>query len=83
VEEALRDQAGLKQGEPLQTGGFFEDTVTAPDNFFLAEPGLGFHWDPYEIAPYAAGPVEVIIPYNRIGSLLSSRGAVLIGRPGS
>ncbi|MDR2021291.1 MAG: DUF3298 and DUF4163 domain-containing protein [Treponema sp.] len=78
LEEALRAQTGLKPGEPLRGGGFFEDTVTAPDNFFLSEEGLGFHWDPYEIAPYAAGPVEATIPYDRARPFLSSRGAALI-----
>ncbi|MDR2185149.1 MAG: RsiV family protein [Treponema sp.] len=78
LEEALRVRAGLKQGESLRAGGFFEDAVTAPDNFFLSEQGLGFHWDPYEIAPYAAGSVEVTIPYDKIRPFLSPGGAALI-----
>jgi hypothetical protein len=78
LEEALRTQTGLKPGESLRAGGFFEDTVTAPDNFFLSEPGLGFHWDPYEIAPYSTGAVEVTIPYDKIRPLLSPRGTALI-----
>jgi hypothetical protein len=78
LEEALRAYAGLQKGDPLEDGGFFEDTAPAPDNFFLSGTGLGFHWDPYEIAPYSMGPIEVTIPYDRVRPLLSPRGAALI-----
>jgi hypothetical protein len=78
VEEALRASAGLKPEDSLRAGGFFEETAPPPDNFFLSRGGLGFHWDPYEIAPYVMGPVEITIPYDKIRPLLSPRGAALI-----
>jgi hypothetical protein len=57
--------------------------VRIPENFFLtvledvpAFPnstghrlGLGFHWDPYEIAPYVYGPIEIVIPYDEIAEM--------------
>jgi hypothetical protein len=51
---------------PLTRWGYFEDTLEIPDNFFLTPEGIGFHWDPYEIAPYYRGPLEIIIPYEEI-----------------
>jgi hypothetical protein len=78
VEEALRELTGLKSGEALSGGGFFEDTVKIPDNFFLSPGGLGFRWDPYEIAPYVMGPIEVIIPAEKARPLLSPRGLALL-----
>jgi hypothetical protein len=70
--EALREKANLDTGAPLSQGGFFEDRVVVPDNFFLTPQGLGFHWDPYAIAPYVMGPIEVVLPYKEIQDLLKS-----------
>jgi hypothetical protein len=78
LEDALREKAGAEAGEKLSDAGYFEDSVAIPDNFFLDPQGLGFHWDPYEIAPYSFGPVEVVLPYGKIRSLLSPRGLGLI-----
>jgi hypothetical protein len=72
MEDALRGSRGLGRGEPLSEGGFFEDSAEIPDNFFLTREGLGFRWDPYEIAPYSMGPVEVTLPYETIKPLLSA-----------
>jgi hypothetical protein len=70
--EVLRKQGNLETGVPLSQGGFFEDMVAVPDNFFLTPQGLGFHWDPYEIAPYVMGSIEVVLPYKEIQDLLKS-----------
>ncbi|MDR2797145.1 MAG: RsiV family protein [Treponema sp.] len=70
VAQALRSEANLEPDEPLSQGGFFEDTVEVPDNFFLTPEGLGFHWDPYEIAPYVMGSIEVLLPYEQIQDIL-------------
>lgn len=72
IAQALRIEANLEPDEPLSQGGFFEDTVEIPDNFFLTSQGLGFHWDPYEIAPYVMGSIEVLLPYEQIQDLLKS-----------
>ncbi|GHV35931.1 hypothetical protein AGMMS49546_00260 [Spirochaetia bacterium] len=77
TEEALRSLRGLKAGAPLTEGGFFENSVSIPDNFFLSSEGLGFHWDPYEIAPYSDDSIEVILPYESIGDFLTEKGRSL------
>ncbi|GHT67506.1 hypothetical protein FACS1894110_13120 [Spirochaetia bacterium] len=76
IEEALRNMRELKDGEPLTKGGFFEETVNIPDNFFLSPEGLGFLWNIYEIAPYAYGPIEVILPYEKVMGCLTPKGRV-------
>ncbi|MDR2398162.1 MAG: DUF3298 and DUF4163 domain-containing protein [Spirochaetaceae bacterium] len=73
ITQALRSQAGLEPDVPLTEGGFLTDDPEVPANCFLAPAGLGFHWDPYEIGPYVMGPVEVLIPYERLQGLLRPR----------
>jgi hypothetical protein len=62
----LREHAGLEKTASLSQGGFFTDLPEIPENFFLTSDGLGFHWDPYEIAPYVTGPVAIVIPYDEL-----------------
>jgi hypothetical protein len=80
IEDALRVYSELKPGAPLSSGYYFEDSVEPSENFFLNPQGIGFHWDPYEIAPYVVGPVEVIIPYGDMEDLFSPRGKLLISQ---
>ena len=39
-------------------------TLLEQDRFFLAEEGIGIHFDVYEIDCYAAGDQEIIVPYS-------------------
>jgi hypothetical protein len=66
----LRDHAGIGQDAPLTLGGFFEDEVEITANFFLTSEGVAFHWDPYEIAPYVMGAIEIVLPYGELKDIL-------------
>jgi hypothetical protein len=80
VEAALRVYSGLKEGAPLSNGYYFEDSAEPPDNFCLTPQGITFHWNPYEIAPYAVGPVEITVPYANIEDLFNPQGKLLISK---
>ena len=43
------------------------------DNYGFATDGIIFFFNNYEIAPYAAGPTEVFIPYDRIRKWLRTQ----------
>jgi hypothetical protein len=78
VLEGLRIHAGLEKDARLTSGFFFEEEPEMTPNFFLTPDGMGFRWNPYEIAPYSAGPVEIVIPWGKIRNLLSSEGLELL-----
>ncbi|MDR1106747.1 MAG: RsiV family protein [Treponema sp.] len=70
IEDALREYSGLRPGALLGEGGFFEDALEEiPDNFYPGRAGMVFRWNPYDIAPYAMGPIEVTVPWEKIRSL--------------
>jgi hypothetical protein len=74
-------RAGKKLGprDSLKTALFFVDEAELPENFFFSPGGLGFHWDPYEIAPYSEGYVEAVVPFGEITAFLSPEGQRLAG----
>lgn len=76
VGEKLREALAVQNDcqtvdELIQTGIFFSAGDIEPnDNFLLDEKGLTWVYDPYEIAPYALGPVTVSLPWSEIKDLL-------------
>jgi hypothetical protein len=62
---------------PLTEQGFFENSVDKLEDFFLTPQGLGFQWDPYEIAPYTMGIIELVIPYDELTGMLTDLGLAL------
>jgi hypothetical protein len=78
ITEELRRYGGLDQNQPLSEGIFFEDSPEMSKNFFLTEEGIGFHWDPYEIAPYSEGHIEIILPWHLVSPLLRHEGIELL-----
>ena len=45
---------------------FPEDKFTLNKNYGFKQEGIVFYYNSYEIAPYAAGPTEVLIPYDEL-----------------
>jgi hypothetical protein len=41
------------------------------DNFAVAKRGIIFYFNSYEIAPYAMGPTELLIPYAKLSGIIS------------
>lgn len=78
VYEELRKYDGLRDGQPLSRGIFFSNEPDLTSNFFITQEGIGLHWSPYEIAPYVAGKIEIIIPWERVRPLLLNSGMELL-----
>jgi hypothetical protein len=72
--EALRGRSGLKKDAPLSSGIYFNDNPKISPLFFPGPGGLTFHWNPYDIAPYSEGHLEINIPWEKIDSLLNEEG---------
>ena len=63
VEIEFRKVREIPEGESLEEAGFwFEyDNFLLAHNFGLTDNGLEFFYNPYEVAPYAAGSTSVLI----------------------
>lgn len=54
-----------------EAGFYFEnDVFKLTDNFAITKEGLKFLYNPYEVAPYALGQQEIIIPYAALKKLV-------------
>ncbi len=56
--------------------GSVEKTMTGCENWNLLPDGLRINFDEYDVAPYAAGPQSVIIPWADLAFILDPEGPV-------
>ncbi len=76
-ERAFRVARDLGDMDDLGAEGFFESAAgrfSLNENFAPMVDGLAFHYDAYEIAAYAAGPTDLVIPWEEIADLILADG---------
>ncbi len=66
----FRKQEGLSPTESLENYFFENQKFSLNTNFLITKKGLLFFYNPYEIRSYAEGPMELLVPYTAISSLL-------------
>ena len=71
IDKKFREVKDLQPTDDLEKeGGLFENKITFNDNFAVTKNGLLFFYNNYEIAPYSAGPTELLITYDELGNLI-------------
>lgn len=69
VLEAMLTKKAKEDGIPV-----YIDKVYLSDNFYIHPQGISFIYQPYEIAPYAAGVIEITLSYSDIQKILNPNG---------
>ena len=72
VEKAFRKQQDLSPQNNLEEQGYFlrDGRFFLPGNVGMSSKGMVFYYNPYEIAAYAIGPIQVTIPYEQLNGIL-------------
>jgi hypothetical protein len=78
AEKIFRKSWKLAPNADLDTAGFFleNNKFYLNDNFYIQPNGLKFKFNQYEIAPYALGSPEIIIPYGQLKDLIRPDGVL-------
>ncbi|HEV2704458.1 MAG TPA: RsiV family protein [Pyrinomonadaceae bacterium] len=66
--DSMLTDEGIEQGAAAETESFH--------SWLLTRDGLEITFDPYEVAPYAAGSQSVLIPYDVLKQILKPDGVV-------
>jgi len=56
----------------LMENGFFTDEIKPNSNFYITSKGIGFHYNPYEFAPYSFGSTDIFLSYGEISQFIRS-----------
>lgn len=72
VETAFRKLENLTPTDNLEEKGYFlpDHHFFLPSNYAFTKSGILFYYNPYEIAAYARGPIEILIPYSELTNIV-------------
>ena len=72
AEQKFRKQQNVPKNVNInETGYWFADEkFHLPQNIFLTKKGVNLLYNQYEVASYAEGPIEVVIPYTEANQYL-------------
>mgnify|MGYP002384269420 FL=1 len=72
VEKKFRELEKLAPGVDLEDAGYFlaNHKFFIPANYVFTPDGVLFFYNPYEIAAYARGPIELTIPYDELKGII-------------
>lgn len=71
--KALKAKTGCNSLNDLHNMGYLYSMDMFPsENFILSDETITFVYNPYEIAPYAMGSTELIIPYGDVENILKN-----------
>lgn len=73
AETKFRMQEDIPQEEPINSTGFMfeQDIYYLPENIGFTQEGLKLLYNPYEVASYADGTIELILPYSEVKKYLA------------
>lgn len=73
LSEKLMEQTGTSKLDELRQQGYlYVMDMFATENFALGKDGITFIYNPYEIAPYDKGMIELVIDYEQCNEILQS-----------
>ncbi len=81
VRAAVLAKLGAAPSATDAEAGLLAGAKIEPANVFVDLRGVGFTFNEYEIAPYAVGAIEVILPFDAIADLLLPSAAARMPTP--
>ncbi len=70
LERKFRMNYFLGADQSLTEAGLWENSIHPSENFYLANKGIGFVYNPYELAPYSMGGIYIFLVYEDIEHIL-------------
>ncbi len=72
LNEHMRHQYKIGDGQTLHDVGFFEDSLPLTENLLIEPQGLRFTWQAYAVAPYAMGQPSILLGYDQLEPVLAA-----------
>ncbi len=74
----LKNDRDINAADSLKASGYFVGKILPNHNLFITASGIGFAYNPYEIAPYSFGITRITLPWNQIIDLLETETPVYL-----
>lgn len=84
--QAIRDQLMTQYGatslDELNNNGIFTDQLYVSPNFYIHGYDIVFHYNPYDIAAFSEGNIDVSVPYQALAEYLTPEMLSIMERTG-
>lgn len=68
----LMEEFEVNTPEDLEYAGIFNyQVLEVTNNFYFTDEGITFYYNPYELAAYALGPIQLSVSYSELAPFLS------------
>lgn len=76
AESRFRQQEDIPENQPINSTGFMfeENRFSLPENIGLTQTGVTLHYNQYEVASYADGPIELTLPFTEVRKFMNYPG---------
>lgn len=71
IKDQLMTQYGVTSLEQLRDHGVFVDQIYVSPNFYIHGYDIVFHYNPYDIAAFSEGSIDVAVPYQAVAEYLT------------
>ena len=73
AELKFREQENIPADQSINSTGFMfeDDRFYLPENIGFCKEGIKLHYNQYEVASYADGPIELTIPFTEVKAFLN------------
>lgn len=75
AEEMFRQKEAIPKDKSINHTGFMfeQDSFYLPENIGFTDDGLKLLYNPYEVASYADGAIELVLPHNKVKKYLAKK----------
>lgn len=75
AETKFREQENIPKEKPINYTGFMfeQDSFYLPENIGLTKKGIQLLYNQYEVASFADGPIELVLPYDEAAKYLKGK----------
>lgn len=70
LEKKFRDKYKLTNNEKLSSILFFDENKFVNNNYYITTKGVGFQYDPHELAGFSKGLITLYVPFSEIRNKL-------------
>ena len=71
IKDNLMTRYNVSSMKELDQRGIFTDQIYVSKNFYLQGYDVVFHYNPYDIAPYSEGSIDIRVPYFQIADCIT------------
>lgn len=76
LDKKYKKDNGIAPNADLQNEGLFVSKIEHNNNFAILKEGIRFYYNQYEIAAYAAGPIEILLTYEELSKIIKKNSII-------